>query len=113
MLQIIVFFWLLMFCTLCFQFIEPMSQSSNIDRCLAINSLLDCIFPEGWDNFKILVMIISSYGAAYSSDFTKVMREAGYIYPFEWTEIMKNRKVFELAWMIGNIFTHTSQDIIN
>jgi hypothetical protein len=29
------------------------------------------------------------------SDFTKVMREAGYIYPFEdeeWTEIMKNRK---------------------
>lgn len=58
MLQIIVFFWLLMFCTLCFQFIEPMSQSSNIDRCLAIcfflvnvlNSLLDCIFPEGCDN---------------------------------------------------------------
>lgn len=47
MLQIIVFFWLLMFCTLCFQFIEPMSQSSNIDRCLA-------------------------------------MREAGYIYPFDW-----------------------------
>lgn len=55
MLQIIVFFWLL----LCFQFIEPMSQSSNIDRCLAIigapcfflvnvlNSLLDCIFSEG------------------------------------------------------------------
>lgn len=31
-------------------------------------------------------MILSSYGAAYmqySSDFTKVMREAGYIYPFE------------------------------
>lgn len=68
MLQIIVFFWLLMFCTLCFQFIEPMSQSSNIDRCLAmfiflvgapcfflvnvLNSLLDCIFPEGWDNFS-------------------------------------------------------------
>lgn len=60
MLQIIVFFWLLMFCTLCFQFIEPMSQSSNIDRCLAIcfflvnvlNSLLDCIFPEGWDFSK-------------------------------------------------------------
>lgn len=54
MLQIIVFFWLL----LCFQFIEPMSQSSNVDRCLAmfiflvnvLNSLLDCIFPEGWDN---------------------------------------------------------------
>jgi hypothetical protein len=36
MLQIIVFFWLLMFCTLCFQFIEPMSQSSNVDRCLAM-----------------------------------------------------------------------------
>lgn len=68
MLQIIVFFWLLMFCTLCFQFIEPLSQSSNIDRCLAmfifligapcfflvnvLNSLLDCIFPEGWDNFQ-------------------------------------------------------------
>lgn len=57
MLQIIV----LMFCTLCFQFIEPMSQSISYDRCLAIvgapcfflvnvlNSLLDCIFPEGWD----------------------------------------------------------------
>lgn len=64
MLQIIVFFWLLMFCTLCFQFIEPMSQSSNIDRCFflvnVLNSLLDCIFPEGWDN------------------------EAGYIYPFDW-----------------------------
>lgn len=32
-------------------------------------------------------MIVSSYGAAcmqYSSDFTKVMREAGYIYPFDW-----------------------------
>lgn len=28
-------------------------------------------------------MIVSSYGAA-SSDFTKVMREAGYIYPFDW-----------------------------
>lgn len=64
MLQIIMFFWLLMFCTLCFQFIEPMSQSSNIDRCLAIvgapcfflvnvlNSLLDCIFPEGWTHFQ-------------------------------------------------------------
>lgn len=32
-------------------------------------------------------MIVSSYGAAcmqYSSDFTKVMRKAGYIYPFSW-----------------------------
>lgn len=61
MLQIIVFFWLL----LCFQFIEPMSQSSNVDRCLAIlvgapcfflvnvlNNLLDCIFPEGWTHFQ-------------------------------------------------------------
>lgn len=32
-----------------------------------------------------------------------MMREAGYIYPFgedeEWTEIMKNRKAFELAWI--------------
>lgn len=32
-------------------------------------------------------MILSSYGAAcmqYSSDFTVMMREAGYIYPFDW-----------------------------
>lgn len=32
-------------------------------------------------------MILSSYGAAcmqYSSDFTTMMREAGYIYPFDW-----------------------------
>lgn len=46
MLQIIVFFWLLIF-----QFIEPMSQSSNIGAPLnVLNSLLDCIFPEGWDD---------------------------------------------------------------
>lgn len=100
MLQIIVFFWLLMFCTLCFQFIEPMSQSSNVDRCFflvnVLNSLLDCIFPEGWE-------ILSSYGAAcmqYSSDFT-TMKPVIYILltgeDGEWTEIMKN----QLAWMTG------------
>lgn len=108
-----------MFCTLCFQFIKPMSQSSNIDRCLAmfifligapcfflvnvLNSLLDCIFPEGWDIFKILVMILSSYGAAcmqYSSDFT-VMKPVIYILltgeDEEWTKIMKNQKALKLA----------------
>lgn len=43
-------------------------------------------------------MILSSYGAAcmqYSSDFTKVMREAGYIYPFDWRRRRMDRNYEE------------------
>lgn len=43
-------------------------------------------------------MILSSYGAAcmqYSSDFTKVMREAGYIYPFDWRRRRMDREYEE------------------
>lgn len=65
----------------------------------------------------------------YSSDFTKVMREAGYIYPFDWRRRRMDRDYEEpqgirisvddwidtlrKGFLIGNIFTHTSQDIIN
>lgn len=81
-------------------------------------------------------MIISSYGAAcmqYSSDFTKVMREAGYIYPFDWRRrrmdrdyeepqgirisvddwIDKRERYIAQRVFVGNIFTHMLQDIIN
>lgn len=43
-------------------------------------------------------MIVSSYGAAcmqYSSDFTKMMREAGYIYPFDWRRRRMDRNYEE------------------
>lgn len=69
----------------------------------------------------------------YSSDFTKVMREAGYIYPFDWRRrrmdrdyeepkgipisvddwIDKRERYIAQRILIGNIFTHTSQDITN
>lgn len=54
----------------------------------------------------------------HSSDFTKVMREAGYIYPFDWRRRRMNRKVSELEWMrkihcAEGFFMHTLQDIIN
>lgn len=63
---VIIIFWLIMFCTLCFQFIMPMLSISNGDRLLVmfilligapfffivniLNNILDCILPEGWDN---------------------------------------------------------------
>lgn len=66
MIYIILLFWLLMFCTLCFQYIIPMSSIPEVDRLIAmavfligapfffivnvLNSILDCIFPDGWDN---------------------------------------------------------------
>lgn len=60
---------------------------------------------------------------SYSSDFT-VMKPVIYILltgeDEEWTEIMKNQKVFQLVWIdkreryiAQRIFTHTSQDITN
>lgn len=45
-------------------------------------------------------MIIPSYGAAcmqYSSDFTKVTREAGYIYPFDWRRRRMDRDYEEIS----------------
>lgn len=66
MIYIILLFWLLMFCTLCFQYIMLMSSIPEVDRLIAmavfligapfffivnvLNSILDCIFPDGWDN---------------------------------------------------------------
>lgn len=71
-------------------------------------------------------MIISSYGAA-CSDFTKVMREAGYIYPFDWRRRRMDRDYEEPKgipisvddwidkrerYIAQRVFTHTLQEYV-
>lgn len=67
MLTVILIFWILMFCTLCFQYMEPLVSISDGDRIIAmivfligapfffvvniLNNILDILFPEGWDNY--------------------------------------------------------------
>lgn len=62
----ILLFWILMFYTLCFQYMMPLMSISGFERLVAmmvflvgapfffivniLNNILDCIFPEGWDN---------------------------------------------------------------
>lgn len=66
MIYLFLLFWVLMFYTLCFQYMMPLMSISGIERFIAmmvflvgapfffivnvLNNILDCIFPEGWDN---------------------------------------------------------------